>query len=302
MVSNPSIESEDLTLLRRLKLRLKRYPSLVAFCRSLKPGPVVSDWWNTRFPRSRKAIFTQLGFKLVSTDYGANRAMQAGTFEVEETKIIRHHLSGAEVFVDVGANIGLYNCMARFEGQYGISGQPQPRNLECLSASLSLNGWTDTEVYPLGLGDRYGLATLYGASGPSASLLAGWATYSKRSQQTIPLTTLDALVGNRFDGKKLLIKIDVEGAEYGVLKGAQGTLARLPRPSLVVEICLNEYHPAGLNPDYSATFEMFWTHGYEARTADRQNRLVTPADIRDWVAAKRSSLKVFNYIFTPIGK
>jgi FkbM family methyltransferase len=285
-------------MLKRLKLRLRRYPALVGLHRSLGPG-IVSDWWNTFFPKRKKAILTPLGFKLVSNNYVANRAMQAGTFEVEETEIIRRHLSSAEVFVDVGANIGLYTCLARSEGKHAIAVEPQPRNLECLYASLSLNGWTDTEVYPLALGDRCGLVTLYGASGPSASLLAGWAAYSKRFRQTIPLTTLDNLVGNRLDGKKLLIKIDVEGAEFDVLKGAQRILTTLPRPTWVVEACLNEFHPAGLNPDYSATFEMFWIHGYEARTADRQNRLITPADVRDWVAAKRSGLQVINYIFTP---
>jgi len=289
-------------MLRQLRLYAKRYPFLVELYRSVHPGLVLSDWWNTYFPKSKKAVLTPLGFRLVSGNYAANRAMQEGSFEVEETEIIRHHLNSADAFVDIGANIGLYTCLARSEGKYAIAVEPQPRNLECLYASFSLNRWTDTEVYPLGLGDRHGLVILYGASGPSASLVAGWATFSKRHQQIIPLTTLDTLVGNRFDGKKLLIKIDVEGAEYGVLKGAKNTLAMSPRPSWLVEICLNEYHPAGLNPEYSATFDMFWTHGYEVRTADRQSRLVTPTDIRDWIAAKRSSLKTFNYIFTPIGK
>jgi FkbM family methyltransferase len=301
MVGNPYIEGKDF-MLGSVKLRVKRYPSLVALYRLLRPGPVVSDWWNTYFPKPRQTAITPLGFKLVSNNYAANRAMQAGTFEVEETEIIQRHLSSAEVFVDIGANIGLYTCLARSEGKYAIAVEPQPRNLECLYASLSLNGWTDTEVYPLALGGRYGLVILYGASGPSASLLAGWATYSKRFQQTVALTTLDTLLGDRFGGKKHLIKIDVEGAEYGVLKGAKKTLTAIPRPTWMVEICLNEFHPTGLNPDYSATFEMFWTHGYEARTADRQNRLVTPTDIRDWIAARRSSLEVFNYVFTPIAK
>jgi len=301
MVGNPSIETQGF-MLGRFKLRAKRYPSLVALHRFLRPGLVFSDWWNTYFSKRRRAVLTPLGFRLVASNYSANRAMQQGTFEVEETEIIRHHLSSAEVFVDVGANIGFYTCLARSEGKHAIAVEPQARNLECLYASFSLNGWMDTEVYPLGVGDRHGLVILYGASGPSASLIAGWATFSKRFQQTIPLTTLDTLVGNRFDGKKLLIKIDVEGAEYGVLKGARSTLTMSPRPTWVIEICLNEYHPAGLNPDYAATFEMFWTRGYEARTADRQNRLVTPTDVRDWIAAKQSSLKTFNYIFTPIGK
>src|SRR5712671_3909555 len=121
MAGNPSMASENITPLRRIKLYLKRYPFLVMFYRSLKPGLVVSDWWNTRFPKSKKAILTPLGFKLMSNDYTANRAMQAGMFEVEETEIIRHHLSGAEGFVDVGANIGLYTCIARLEGKYVIA-------------------------------------------------------------------------------------------------------------------------------------------------------------------------------------
>lgn len=286
-------------MLRRIKLRLKRYPALVALYRSIQPGPIVSDWWNTLFYKRWNAVITPAGFTLVSSNYGANRAMQSGTFEVEETEIIRYHLGNVEVFVDVGANIGLYTCIARSEGKYAIAVEPQPRNLECLYAGLSLNGWADTEVYPLGLADKYGLVTLYGASGPSASLLSGWAKYSNRFQQTISLTTLDTLLGNRFDGKKLLIKIDVEGAEYNVLKGAGKTLTMQPRPTWMVEICLNEFHPAGLNPDYSATFEMFWNCGYEARTADRERRLVTREDVRDWITAKRSTLGGFNYIFIP---
>ncbi len=301
MVSHTAIESEG-CVLKHIKLRLKRYRPLVACYRLLKSGAIASDWWYTRFSKRRKAVLTPSGFKLVSRNYAANRAMQSGTFEVEETEIIRHHLNSAEVFVDVGANIGLYTCMARSEGKYAIAIEPQPQNLECLYAGLSLNGWTDTEVYPLGLGDKYGVVTLYGASGTGASLLSGWATYSSRFQQTIPLTTLDTLLSNRFDGKKLLVKIDVEGAEYGVLKGAGRTLKMLPRPTWMIEICLNEFHPAGLNPNYFATFEMFWSHGYEIRTADHENRLITPMDVRDWIAAKRSSLSGFNYVFTPAGE
>jgi FkbM family methyltransferase len=289
-------------MLERVKVFARRYPSLVALRQSLRPSIVASDWWNTYFPRGKKSVLTPLGFKLVSNSYVSNRVMQAGAFEVEETEIIRRHLSGAEVFVDIGANIGFYTCLARSEGKHAIAVEPQPRNLECLYASLLLNGWTDTEVYPVALGDRCGLVTLYGASGPSASLLPGWAAYSKRFQQTIPLTTLDALLGSRLDGKKLLIKIDVEGAEYGVLKGAKRILSTCPGPTWIVEVCLGEYHPSGVNPDYSATFEMFWTHGYEARTADRNNRLVTPADVRDWIALKRTGLPTYNYVFTPRGE
>ncbi len=297
MVSHSDIESEN-RVLRTLKNRLKRYPTLVALHRLTKSRALLSDWWYTQFSKRMKVVLLPAGFKLVSRNYAANRAMLSGAFEVEETEILRHQLDAADVFIDVGANIGLYTFIARSKGKYAVAIEPQPHNLECLYAGLSLNGWTDTEVYPLGLSDKYGLVSLYGASGTGASLLSGWAAYSSRFRQTISVTTLDTLLSNRFDGKKLLIKIDVEGAEFGVLRGAEKTLRMSPRPAWMIEICLNEFHPTGLNPDYAATFEMFWTLGYQARTADRQRTLIEPADLRDWIAAKRSSLGVFNYIFT----
>ena len=139
MVDKPSIESEDF-MLTGLKLRAKRYPFLVALYRSLRPGPVVSDLWNTYFPKRRKTVLAPLGFELVSNSYCANRAMQAGTFEVEEEEVIRHHLRSADASVDVGPNICLCTCLARLEGKYTIAVELQPRNLECLYASLSSNG------------------------------------------------------------------------------------------------------------------------------------------------------------------
>ena len=104
---------------------------------------------------------------------------------------------------------------------------------------------------------------------------------------------------NRFLGKKLVIKIDVEGAEYDVLCGALKTLCLSPRPTWFIEICLNEFHPGGMNPNYEAIFELFLQHGYEVRIANEEVTLVTSNDIKSWVANKCSAINNFNYIFIP---
>jgi hypothetical protein len=155
------------------------------------------------------------------------------------------------------------------------------------------------EVYHVWLSDRPRLATLYGASGTGASLIGSWAGASQIVRRTIPLSTLDILLDDRFSGKKLIIKVDVEGVELQVLLGSRAILDMSPRPTWLLEVCLNEYHPTGLNPDYVATFGMFWERGYEARTADRRNQLIHPSDVDKWMKAGRCDSGVINYMFVP---
>jgi len=225
--------------------------------------------------------------------------MLKGTFEQDELSIIKSHLNSSDVFVDVGANIGYYSCIARSLGKDVVAFEPQIQNLECLYANLKSNGWSDTEVYPIGLGRKPGLLTLYGASGPSASLVKGWAGYSERFNRIIPVNTIDNVLRDRFDGKRLFIKIDVEGAEYDVLRGATKTVTMSPRPTWFIEICLSEFHPGEINPNYAATFDLFWRHGYEVLLANKEMRPITSVDIKNWVSDKRTNLNEFNYLFIP---
>ena len=241
---------------------------------------------------------TPCGFTLRTSYSHAHRSMRAGVFEAEETKVIEAQLDQSDEFVDVGANIGFYTCLAQRRGKHAIAIEPQAKNLRFLYANLLDNGYESAEVYPLGLAKRPGLATLYGASGTGASLIRGWAGQTSLFRSVIPVTTLDTLLGDRVAGKRLMIKIDVEGAEYPVLEGASRTLCLWPKPTWLVEICLSEYHPAGLNPHYADTFELFWRRGYEVRAADREGRLIEPEDVQRCISTRQCGSGVINYIFT----
>ena len=287
-------------MLASIKHHLRRYPKIKKAHSSLQwKMHIWSDWFNTYLSKKIIQFDTPFGFKMIARNYIANRMMMNGTFETEEVELIKNNLADTDVFVDVGANIGLYTCIARSLGKYVVAIEPQPQNLYCLYANLNNNNWQNTEVFPLGLSNKPDLLILYGASGPSASLVSGWAGYSKRFKRVIPVNTLDTLLGDRFLGKKLFIKIDVEGAEYNVLRGALKTLCISPRPTWFIEICLNEFHPGEVNPNYEATFDLFWQHGYEVRTANKEFALVAHSDIKNWVANKRSGINNFNYLFIP---
>jgi FkbM family methyltransferase len=190
--------------------------------------------------------------------------MTSDAFEPEETRFIQESLPGSDVFVDVGANFGLYACLARKAGKDVVAVEPLLENVAGLLFNLHANGFDDVEVVPLGLAERPGLATLFGG-GTGASFVAGWAGTSTQYRRLVSVSTLDLLIGGRFEEKRLLIKIDVEGAELSVLRGASETLKRKPKPLWMVEVCLTEHHPGGRHPAFLEVFDIFWNEGYAVR-------------------------------------
>jgi FkbM family methyltransferase len=264
---------------------------------------LLKDWWGTIVWRRTTQVETPQGFKFTSGFHPAYRLMRAGQFEVEETALVAKLLDQVDLFVDIGANIGYYTCLALKKGKPVIAFEPQQQNLQCLFQNLLSNGWRDNvEVFPLALSANAGLLTLWGASGPSASLVRNWAGYSPRHSQIVPVSTLDNIVAGRFSEKKILIKIDVEGAEYQVLRGSESVLKRSPKPIWLVEICLDEFHPGKPNPDYLKTFELFWESGYHVYRASGIPQPVTRDDVTRWVNAGKGDSGTFNYLFAESGE
>ncbi len=258
----------------------------------------IIDIRSSLLSRSLNFKMTPYGFKLQGTNLVHHINMQNGIFEPDEITLFENIFKRVDVFVDVGANIGFYACMARAAGLHVIAIEPSQKNLKYLLANIKANEWSDVEIFPVGLAYQHGIATLYGGTSTGASLISNWAGPPKMFRQIIPLSTLDILLGKRFSGKKLFIKVDVEGAEYSALLGSVEVIDMQPKPTWVVEICLNEYHPEGMNPNFQDTFKLFYQHGYEARTADTNNKLIQPVDVERWVKNGRCESGTINYKFT----
>src|SRR3989338_2993451 len=239
----------------KLKQYLKKYVLVVKVYRCLVYAKLwLTDVSSAFLSRSTKMRMTPYGFKLIGSSSIHHVAMQEGIFEPAQTLFLQEQFRSAEVFVDVGANIGFYACLARSLNKHVIAVEPLSKNLEYLYVNILANNWNDIEVFPVGLSQNPGLATLYGGSSTGASLIGSWAGASQLFRRIISASTLDILLGTRLAGKKILIKIDVEGAEYSVLLGAIDVLCMQPKPTWIVEICLNEFHPDGINPDFQNIF------------------------------------------------
>jgi FkbM family methyltransferase len=253
--------------------------SLKSFIYKRRPEFAVASEFYGAYRDFRKA-----GFK--KTPYGFLMAgpasMQDGSYEVDETKNIIACLKEAEVFIDIGANVGYFTCIARSMNVKVIAVEPLWHNLQYIYHNLNINKWNDVEVYPVGLDDKPGLAVLYGV-GTAASFIKDWSGISTKMRM-VPLSTLDILTAKRFSGKKIVIKIDVEGIEYRVLKGARGMMSLSPSPVWVVEISLTKHFPGGYNTNFINIFEEFWSMGYAAYdVANAAEEKISEAQVRNWV-------------------
>lgn len=236
---------------------IDHFPRLSLFIRTMRE---IKD-------RSQKAVITPWGFSFVG-----NKIMADGNFEPEETALIRAILPRIDICINIGANTGYYCCHALSFGKAVIAVEPIYQNLWYLLKNIQDNGWSSqAEIFPLAVGEKSGILEIYGW-GTGASLIKGWAQIPEWYRNLTPILTLDRILNDRLDKKKALMIVDIEGAEYMLLKGAKKALNSHPPPLWLVEISLTEHQPLGtpVNPNFRNTFEVFFDHGYKSFTADKE--------------------------------
>lgn len=287
-----------ISLMQWVKKRLMRFPRAVAILnRMLWRLHRLQESYASKVSSRIEQTHTQYGFLFTTERTLAGRTMRSGDFEPDEVRCLTNAFEHAEVFVDVGANAGLFSCLAATRGLHTISVEPQQRNVRLLCKNLNDNGWDDAEVFPVALGARPGILALFGDSGTSASLVAGWAGLSRRAMQLVPVSTLDCVLGDRFARRHLVIKVDVEGGEHDVLMGGERTLHADPAPTWIVEIFLEHHHPGQLNQKYLSTFETFWNTGYEAYVIGSSAVRVSRSDVTRWIERGHADLGAYNFLF-----
>lgn len=244
-----------------------------------------------------------LGDEFLTNPHGVrligNRSMQDGTFEPVETALVKQLLAHVDVVVNIGANIGYYASLARRTGKYVVAVEPLPLNLRYLLKNLAENhGASDTEVYPVAVTQAPGIVALFGAN-TGASLVRGWAGAPTHTTTLVPGTTIDILVGDRFEGRRVLVIMDVEGAEFAALLGAATLLDLEPAPIWMIEI-VKEGNTAdrAINPHLLETFELFRTRGYSAVSVADITTLVTREVIAAIAAGGPDTIPTYNFIFT----
>jgi FkbM family methyltransferase len=160
-------------------------------------------------------------------------------FEPDVRIKIQSLLRPQDIVIDAGANFGFHSLIAaRLVGASGrvFAFEPLPRAYRCLKRNLALNGIENVVAENLALGDRESIAPIYTFTDQPdthASMYAAVGGVSEAFECRV--ITLDSYVQDNLPDRRIrLIKLDVEGYELTVLKGASSVLDQM-RPDLIVE-------------------------------------------------------------------
>jgi FkbM family methyltransferase len=184
------------------------------------------EWhWRTR-DGNGEAIVTVDGKTRLAVrpkQFSAVWTIYDGVHEWEELQFCLRYLRPGDHFVDVGANVGVFSTLVgtRIPGVRITAVEPFPPVREDLLANLALNE-LDVDVVESALSNAAGEATFEVLDRDVLNRLAPGDGGSGTTGITVPVTTLDELVG---DDPPALIKIDVEGSELLVMKGARRLLS-----------------------------------------------------------------------------
>jgi len=140
-------------------------------------------------------------------------------------------------FVDAGANLGIYTLVAgRIVGCSGrvISIEPSVQSSPLLRRNVSLNRLTNVRTFSVALSKEAGRAWLYRDTDPCGNSLGKDSSFQGDLEDVVT-ETLDKLLKQAAVEHVDVIKIDVEGAEEMVLRGANDIVTSM-RPTIIFEI------------------------------------------------------------------
>jgi FkbM family methyltransferase len=185
------------------------------------------------------------GLRVRFGESALTRAVARVEPQVEDTLLSLLRPGG--VFYDVGANVGWYSLLAaRAVGSAGrvVAFEPSVSNAALLQENIAANRFANVTTIAAAVTDRSGWATfLYGGSlegrldkdDCEAQSQRRAARKTPKRSSVVPIVALDSWIAETGQAPPSVVKIDVEGAEVGALRGMAGTLLSA-KPALLIEL------------------------------------------------------------------
>jgi FkbM family methyltransferase len=185
-------------------------------------------------------------------DTWCSNIFYCGTWERGTLDVMKRLIRPQDTVLDIGANIGWFTVHAAkllTEG-YCHSFEPMPRTFCKLAENCAMNHVTGRVILnQVALGDRDGACELYEFDG----LVHGCNSLSKLGRTDchavqVAMTTLNRYLAEKQVRRVDLIKVDIEGAEMLLLKGAGHLFDMADRPFWIIELNVDTSRSFGYSP------------------------------------------------------
>lgn len=204
----------------------------------------------------------------------AQDILNNGIYEYDMIKWCEQFLTPDGTFVDIGAHMGTYSVILSKKCKEVWSFEAQKETHDCLTVSLSINN-CNARAHHVALGAHEGTAIIHQISEDGGGSTIRHDVVLASGQQVkleeeVPMRTLDSYEIKNID----FMKIDVEGFELEVLKGASETLKNNNFPPFIFEAWQDEWYKS----DKDALIKYIKELGYKVHQLSGANNMFLAAD------------------------
>jgi FkbM family methyltransferase len=209
--------------------------------------PPVTASFNINRPGLERDIVLQLDPACFSQRLMLDYFRSGRLLEPETSALVDMLLQPGDTFIDIGGHVGFFSMLAA--GLVGPTGrvyvfEPERANYAHLLTHIALNKFHHVFPFQWAVGHRTAVVdffTNFDNDGGHALWEPGRHPFNQKSRQQVSkesvfLVNLDDIFGSAQPGFAKLIKIDTEGNEANVLRGARNFLSRAQVPAVITEI------------------------------------------------------------------
>ena len=162
---------------------------------------------------------------------GATGNIYVGLMEYEDMSFLLHYLQKDDLFYDVGANVGVYTVLAsKVKKAKTVCFEPLPETYEKLLDNLNINRLDNVISHNIGL--SFEKSKLHFTK--DKDTMNRVSIENTTNTEEVDVDTLDS-ISEKY-GIPKIIKIDVEGFEFNVLKGAEKNLQNEELEVIILEL------------------------------------------------------------------